>query len=80
MSLLSLDYQSAIRSLNWDSKNNNNPSKFITEWMYFKESGNPPVEFDRKNKIGIYVAPRKKNHRFIRGLIEMVLLKLDYIN
>ena len=46
MSLLSLDYQSAIRSLNWDSKNNNNPSKFITEWMYFKESGNPPVEFD----------------------------------
>lgn len=40
MSLLSLDYQSAIRSLNWDSKNN-------IEWMYFKESGNPPVEFDR---------------------------------
>ena len=47
MSSLSLDYQSAICSSNWYSKKNNNKTKnYITEWVYFKGPGNPPVAFD----------------------------------
>lgn len=46
MSLLSLDYQSAISDVEWYTEEGNKKSKFIPEWVYFKGPGDPPVDFD----------------------------------
>lgn len=46
MSLLSLDYQSAISDVEWYTEEGNKKSKFIPEWVYFQGPGNPPVDFD----------------------------------
>lgn len=46
MSLLSLDYQSAICGVDWDPDSFNGKSSLIPEWVYYKGPGKPPVDFD----------------------------------
>lgn len=46
MSLLSLDYQSAICDVDWTTELDNSKSRLIPEWEYFQGPGNPPVDFD----------------------------------
>ncbi|WP_024496714.1 Tox-REase-5 domain-containing protein [Candidatus Schmidhempelia bombi] len=46
MSLLALDYQSAITGLEWREEKGNKKSRIIPEWEYFQGPGNPPVTFD----------------------------------
>ncbi|WP_218964553.1 Tox-REase-5 domain-containing protein [Snodgrassella alvi] len=46
MSLLALDYQSAITGLEWREEEGNKKSRIMPEWEYFQGPGNPPVTFD----------------------------------
>ncbi|MFQ1041738.1 Tox-REase-5 domain-containing protein [Gilliamella sp. CG16] len=46
MSLLSLDYQSAICDVEWYIEEGNKKSNLIPEWVYFQGPGDPPVDFD----------------------------------